>query len=79
MLGFVIGGFGTGEAADQHPGMLAASLAPLPPAALRMAAGISTPHQVRGPLEHVAKISQARMRAVPTSGQAGAGQVGLVT
>ncbi len=47
MLGYVVGGFGTGEANEQRRGMLAASLAPLPPAALRMVAGISTPHQVR--------------------------------
>ena len=47
VLGYVVGGFGTGEADEQRRGMLAASVSPLPPAALRMAAGISTPHQVR--------------------------------
>ena len=46
MLGYVVGGFGTGEADEQRRGMLAASLAPLPSRALRMAAGLSTPHQV---------------------------------
>lgn len=47
VLGYVVGGFGTGEADEQRRGMLSASLAPLPPTALRMAAGLSTPHQVR--------------------------------
>ena len=46
VLGYVVGGFGTGEADEQRRGMLAASLAPLPSRALRMAAGLSTPHQV---------------------------------
>ena len=46
MLGYVVGGFGTGEAAEQRRGMLGASVSALPLAALRMAAGLSCPHQV---------------------------------
>ena len=59
VLGFVIGGFGTGETADERRDMLSASLAPLPPAALRMAAGISTPHQVQSSV-----LSGARCLAI---------------
>lgn len=46
VLGYVVGGFGTGEAAEDRRGMLAASVSALPLTALRMAAGLSTPHQV---------------------------------
>lgn len=47
VLGYCVAGFDTGESAEQQGPMLAASLGELPEAALRMASGISTPHQVR--------------------------------
>lgn len=47
VLGYCVAGFNTGESAEQQAPMLAASLGELPEAALRMASGVSAPHQVR--------------------------------
>ena len=45
VLGYCATGFGTGESEDEGRAMLAASVGELPQGALRMASGISTPHQ----------------------------------
>lgn len=45
VLGYCATGFNTGESEEEGSAMLAASLGQLPQEALRMASGISTPHQ----------------------------------
>ena len=45
VLGYCVAGLGTSESDGQQSEMIAASLEPVPTQALRMASGVSTPHQ----------------------------------
>ena len=71
VLGYCMSGFGTGESEDQQRAMLASSLGELPQAALRMASGISTPHQARPGLPaHTPSASHGGRQYTPCVGGA---------